>query len=156
MTRALRVSELCLAVKGWGQKLMRDPRSTAAKKAWETRRSARYRASKSEKASKVALRSWCRANGWKVLFFEGVTGAPRTGIVDAIIARIRPRDADAVELRLVQLKSGVGGLTAREIARLKEAVAKLSGDWLLAAFDGETLHLLPEIHGRSPAPASLR
>jgi hypothetical protein len=126
---------------------MPDQRSAAARKAWETRRSAGYRARKSERTSKAALAAWCRANGWKVLFFEGGTGAPRTGIVDAIIARIRPGDADAIELKLVQLKSGFGGLTAREIARLKEALTKLWKDWLLAAFDGNTLHLLPEIPG---------
>jgi hypothetical protein len=132
---------------------MADQRSAAARKAWQTRRSARYRASKSEKASKVALASWCRANGWKVLFFEGASGAPRTGIVDAIIARIRPGDADAIELKLVQLKSGAGGLTAREIARLKEAVTNLSKDWLLAAFDGNTLHVLPEMPPRGSREA---
>jgi hypothetical protein len=70
--------------------------------------------------------------------------------VDAIIARISPGDADAIELKLVQLKSGAGGLTAREIARLKEAVPRLSKDWLLAAFDGNTLHILPEIPCRAP------
>ena len=132
---------------------MADQRSAAARKAWQTRRSARYRASKSEKASKVALASWCRANGWKVLFFEGASGAPRTGIVDAIIARIRPGDADAIELKLVQLKSGAGGLAAREIARLKEAVTNLSKDWLLAAFDGNTLHVLPEMPPRGSREA---
>ena len=132
---------------------MADQRSAAARKAWQTRRSARYRASKSEKASKVALAAWCRANGWKVLFFEGASGAPRTGIVDAIIARIRPGDADAIELKLVQLKSGAGGLTAREIARLKEAVTNLSKDWLLAAFDGNTLHVLPEMPPRGSREA---
>jgi hypothetical protein len=126
----------------------RSLRSAAARKAWETRRSARYRASKSEKASKSALVSWCRANGWKVLFFEGRTGAPRSGIVDAIIARITPGDPDAIELKLVQLKSGVGGLTAREITRLKKAVTRLSKDWLLAAFDGNTLHIVPEMPWR--------
>lgn len=124
---------------------MTDAKNAGARKAWETRRSARYRARKSEQASKVALSSWCQANGWRVLFFEGGTGAPRTGIVDAIIARIRPSDADAIELKLVQLKSGTGGLTAREISRLKEAVAKLSKDWLLAAFDGSTLHIVPDV-----------
>jgi len=124
---------------------MPDPRSIGARKAWETRRSARYRAAKSEKASKAALSSWCRANGWKVLFFEGHSGAPRTGIVDAVIARIKPGNADAIEVRLVQLKSGAGGLTGAEIARLKRALATLSTDWLLAAFDGETLHLLPDM-----------
>jgi hypothetical protein len=124
---------------------MASPRSQAAKKAWSTRRSAPYKARKTERASKAALTAWCRANGWKVVFFEGQTGAPRTGIVDAIIARIRPRQADAVEVRLVQLKSGSAGVTGREIARLKSAVKNLSPDWLLAAFDGEDLHFLPEI-----------
>src|SRR5574337_1053342 len=114
----------------------RNSRSEGAKKAWETRRSARYRASKGERASKAALASWCRANGWKVVFFEGDTGAPRTGIVDAIIARIRPDDADGIDLRLVQLKSGIGGLTGAEIARLKRALVGMSTDWVLAAFDG--------------------
>lgn len=79
------------------------------------------------------------------MFFEGATGAPRTGVVDAILVRIKPRDPDAIEIRLVQLKAGSGGLTAREIARLKQAVASISTDWLLAAFDGQTLHFLPVI-----------
>ena len=124
---------------------MPDRRSAAAKKAWATRRSARYKARKTERASKEALSAWCRANGWKVLFFEGNTGAARTGIVDAVIARISRADADAVEVRLVQLKAGSGGVTATEITRLKTAGEKLSCDWVVAAFDGETLHLVPEI-----------
>lgn len=120
-------------------------RSTAAKKAWTTRQSPKYRADKSERSSKEALSAWCKENGWKVIFFEGRTGAPRTGIVDAVIARIRPRDSDAIDIRLVQLKSGAGGLTAREITRIKQAVERASRGWLLAAFDGQTLHFLPEI-----------
>lgn len=129
-------------------KLVFQARSVAARKAWATRRTARYKASRSEKASETALAAWCRANGWKVLFFEGDTGAPRTGIVDAIIARVRRREADGIDIRLVQLKAGIGGLTGTEIARLKRAVAGVSADWLLAAFDGETLHLVPDIPPR--------
>ena len=83
------------------------------------------------------------------MFFEGESGAPRTGIVDAIMARIKPNDADAIEIKFVQLKSGTGGVTAAEIARMKQAVAQVSKDWLLAAFDGETIHFLPEIPSRS-------
>lgn len=122
-----------------------EQRSRAARKAWGTRLSAKYRADQSERTSKDALRVWCRAHGWKVLFFEGESGAPRTGIVDAIIARIRRSDADGIDVRFVQLKSGAGGLTAREITRMKQAVERVSQDWLLAAFDGQTLHFLPEI-----------
>ncbi|MGH8510384.1 MAG: hypothetical protein ACREU8_03055 [Gammaproteobacteria bacterium] len=130
-----------------------DARSEAAIKAWATRRSAPYRAARSEKASKIALSEWCQENGWKVVFFEGATGSPRTGIVDAVIVRIKPRDPDAIEVRLVQLKAGVGGLTGTEIARLKNAVSQLSTDWLLAAFDGQTLHLVPDIPARGKRSA---
>lgn len=125
-----------------------DSRSEAAIKAWATRRSAPYRAAKSEKASKAALAEWCHESGWKVVFFESATGSPRTGIVDAVIVRIKPRSPDAIEVRLVQLKAGVGGLTGAEIGRLKNAVGQLSTDWLLAAFDGQTLHLVPDIPAR--------
>jgi hypothetical protein len=127
-----------------------DARSEAAIKSWVTRRSPRYRAAKSEKSSKTALSEWCQENGWKVVFFEGPSGSPRTGIVDAVIVRIKPRDPDAIEVRLVQLKSGVAGLTGAEVARLKNAVSKMSTDWLLAAFDDGTLHLVPDIpaHGK--------
>lgn len=128
---------------------MTDSRSKAAKKAWATRRSATYKARKSEKASKEALRAWCKVNGWKVLFFEGDSGSPRTGIVDAIIARIMPNDADAVEVRFVQLKSGRGGLTATEIARMKRALKKVINDWMLVGFDGQAIHFLPEIQAHS-------
>ena len=112
--------------------------------------SAKYRADKSERASMDALKSWCKENRWGVIFFEGPSGAPRTGIVDAIIARIRPpevgpRDADGIDIRLVQLKSGAGGLTGRESARMDRAVERMSKDWVLAAFDGQTLHFLREI-----------
>jgi hypothetical protein len=132
-----------------GKPDMRDERqrqrSKSAKKAWGTRQSAPYRASRSERASKQALSAWCVSHGWRVIFFEGRTGAPRTGIVDAVIARIRPREADGIDIRLVQLKSGAGGLTGREIARIKEAVNRTSTGWMLAAFDGQTLHVLPEM-----------
>ena len=123
-------------------------RSQAAIKAWATRQSAQYRAAQSEKKSKLALSSWCRDNGWKVVFFEGPTGAPRNGIVDAVITRIRPRNPDLIEVRLVQLKSGLGGLTGAEISRIKKAVTNVSTDWLLAAFDGQTLHLVPDVPER--------
>jgi hypothetical protein len=126
-------------------------RSQAAIKAWATRRSAQHKALVSEKASKKALEDWCKDNYWKVLFFEGPKGGPRTGIVDAVIIRIKPRDPDLIEVRLVQLKSGLGGLTGAEIGRLKEAVKNLSKDWLLAAFDGETLHVHPEIPPKGEA-----
>ncbi len=123
-------------------------RSEAAIQAWVTRRKPQYRAARSERASKSALAEWCEENGWRVIFFEGKTGSPRTGIVDAVMVRIRPGQSDSLEVRLVQLKSGVSGLTGNEVRRLKSAVSNLSTDWLLAAFDGSTLHLVPDVPKR--------
>jgi len=131
-------------------------KSAGAIKAWQTRRSPRYRAAHTERASKIALADWCKANGWRVAFFEGPTGAPRTGVVDALLARIKPGTADLIEVRLVQLKAGCGGLTAAEIARLKGAVSQLRADWALAAFDGTELHFVPNLpasEGRQPRAA---
>jgi hypothetical protein len=117
-------------------------RSVAARKAWATRTSPRYRAGRSERASKRALSAWADAHGWRVVFFEGSTGAPRTGIVDAVLIRLARAKADNVEIRLVQLKAGAGGLTASDITRLKTAAQAIRCEWILAAFDGTELHFL--------------
>ena len=98
----------------------------------------------SEAASKEALRTYCEKHNWRVAFFEGKTGSPRTGIIDAIIFRIAKGNADALDLRLVQLKGGKAGVTGAEIARLKKAIGAVSTSWMIAAFDGESLHMLPE------------
>jgi hypothetical protein len=127
-------------------------RTAAALKAWATRRKPHYRARRTEAASKVALQQWCRDNNWKVVFFEGASGAPRTGIVDAVMVRIKPSKPDSIEVRLVQLKAGVAGLTAAEVTRLKKAVSSLSTDWLFAAYDGDVLHLVPDVPKRGDAP----
>jgi len=114
--------------------------SATAKKAWITRNSPQYKAKLSERKSKQAFANWCKSNGWKIIFFEGKSGAPRTGIVDAVIVRIASNNADKLDVRLVQLKSGSAGLTATEMARLKKAVMNVSVDWLFAGFDGDDLH----------------
>jgi len=79
------------------------------------------------------------------VLFESASWAPRTGIVDAVMVRIKPSKPDAIEVRLVQLKAGVAGLTAAEVTRLKKATAALSTDWLFAAYDGATRHLVPDV-----------
>jgi hypothetical protein len=120
-------------------------RRTAAAKAQLTRKrmNAFTKTRAAEAASKEALRSYCEQNGWRVAFFEGKTGAPRTGIIDGIIFRVSRKNSDGLDLRLVQLKGGKAGVSGAEIARLKKAVGIVAVDWLIAAFDGETLHLLP-------------
>jgi hypothetical protein len=130
-----------------GQKAARTrKRRAAALKALRTKRSmstfAKARAA--EAASKEALRAYCREHGWKIAFFEGATGAPRTGIIDAVAFRLARKDADALDVRLIQLKGGNAGVSGPEIARLKKAAGAAEVKWLIAAFDGEALHVVPE------------
>lgn len=121
-------------------------RRAAAQKAVETKKrmSAFTKVRATEAASKEALRAYCESNKWRVAFFEGITGSPRTGIIDAIVFRISKKDADTLDLRLVQLKGGRAGVSGAEIARLKKASASVAVDWMIAAFDGDSLHLVPE------------
>jgi hypothetical protein len=118
----------------------------AGLKAWRTRRtmSAFAKARAAEAASKEALRLYCEGNGWKLAFFEGATGSPRTGIIDAIAFRLGRKNADLLDVRLIQLKGGKAGVSAAEIARLKKAADGATVNWLIAAFDGESLHLVPD------------
>jgi hypothetical protein len=124
---------------------IRNDRHEAALKSWRTRRhkSAFVKAQAAAAASKAALEAYCTENGWKVAFFEGATGAPRTGIVDAVAFRIARGKPDALQFRLIQLKGGSAGVSGREIARLKKAATEANVNWWIAAFDGEALQLIP-------------
>ena len=129
-----------------GQKAARTrKRRAAALKASETRKrvGAFTKARASEAASKVALQDYCEQNGWRVAFFEGKTGAPRTGIIDAVMFRLGKKDSDILDLRVIQLKGGKAGISAREIARLKKAAENATVKWLIAEYDGE-LQFLPD------------
>ena len=121
-------------------------RKAAARKAQQTRRrtNAFVKSKAAEAASKEALSAYCREHGWKIAFFEGATGSPRTGIIDAIAFRLGRKNADALDVRLIQLKGGHAGVSGPEIARLKKAAEGATVKWLIAAFDGEMLHVVPE------------
>jgi hypothetical protein len=120
-------------------------RSEAARKAWRTIRIKRafVKARASEAASKAALEAYCEQQGWRVAFFEGKTGSPRTGIIDAVAFSLDRSNADGLEVRLIQLKGGNAGVNGREIARLKKAVTEARITGMIAAFDGEVLHPVP-------------
>ena len=118
----------------------------AALKAWRTRRhlSAWEKAHAAEAASKAAFKVHFEKQGWRVAFFEGKTGAPRTGIIDAVAFRLDRKNVDLFDLRLVQLKGGGAGISGRELGRLKNAVKAVTVKMLIALFDGETLQMLPD------------
>jgi hypothetical protein len=120
--------------------LMKSANSSPATKAWATRRSATYRARQTAKASQAAFEKWATDHGWRVVFLDASSGHPRTGIVDAVLLRVRPKSKDQIDIRLVQLKSGVAGLTAAEFGRLCTAVERVSVEGLAALCDEATVH----------------
>lgn len=125
--------------------------SARAVKAWKTRRikSAWIKVRASEAASKESLKFYLEKRGWKVAFFEGRTGAPRTGIIDALAYRLGRKNSDLLEVKLIQLKGGKAGITGREIARLKQAAVSAKITWTIAASDGDKLQVIPEDAGEA-------
>jgi hypothetical protein len=121
-------------------------RRTAGRKAAQTRKrkGALRKARAAEAASKAALEDYCSKQGWNISFFEGATGSPRTGIIDAVAFRLDKRDSDKLDIRIIQLKGGNAGITAKEIARLKKSAKAVTVNWLIAEFDGAILHMLPD------------
>ena len=117
--------------------------SSPAKKAWATRRSPNYRARQTARGSKVAFEEWAQQHGWRVVFLDAESGNPRTGIVDAVLIRVRPRAKDQIDVRLVQLKSGVAGLTGREFDRLCAAVERIQVEGLAALCKGPSVFTAP-------------
>ena len=105
-----------------------------ALKAWAKRRSlsAWDKSKAAEAASKAAFQTYFEKRGWRVAFFEGKTGSPRTGIIDAVAFRLGRKNSDLLDLRLVQLKGGKAGVSAAEIGRLKEAAKMATVNWLIA------------------------
>ena len=136
-----------------GEKAARTRRLRAAgKRAARTklRMGTVAKARAAEAASKQALMTYCEEHGWKLAFFEGITGSPQTGIIDAIAYRLGRKNPDALDLRLIQLKGGKAGVSGPEIARLKKAAAAIIVSWLIAAYDGDALQFLPGEPDRLP------
>ena len=63
--------------------------------------------------------------------------------------RLDRKNADQLDVKLIQLKGGKAGITGKEIRRLKQAAENARVNWELAAFDGNTLQLVPEDAGDS-------
>jgi hypothetical protein len=80
------------------------------------------------------------------VFLDSVRGNPRTGIVDAVLLRVTPREPDVVQVRLVQLKSGSAGLKAIECERLEAAVSSIRVSSMAALCSGT--HVTTFIHPR--------
>jgi hypothetical protein len=102
-------------------------------------RSAPYKARRSAARSQVALASWAKKNGWRLVLLDADSGNPRTGIVDAALIRIAPGSPDTIQVRLVQLKGGRAGLKPTEVLRLKAATRRIAVSAMFAFHDGQDL-----------------
>jgi hypothetical protein len=120
-----------------------ENRSRSALKAWQTRRTATYRAAKAEARSKQALREWAKSAGFHLVLLDAPSGRPRTGIIDALLIRNARENADALEVFAVQLKGGGSGMTPREMSRLNVAADQVRAFPLVVLHDGTQLHFLP-------------
>jgi hypothetical protein len=61
-----------------------------------------------------------------LVLLDAASGNPRIEIIDGVMLRLRSGNPDTLEVKLVQLKGGAAGLTAREWARLDTAVRMVS------------------------------
>lgn len=121
-------------------------RSLAAKKAWRTMRSAVYRAQRCARRSQIALKEWAEGNGYYCVFLDSRKGNPRTGIVDAILIKVLSSNADHLDVRLVQLKGGSAGLTAKERARLRASCKQAKISAAFAFWDDQAEELEIELN----------
>lgn len=125
---------------------MRDEEDTnrreAAQKAWKTMHGPVWKAHRSERLSKQALENWATKFGFRIVFLDAASGYPRTGIVDALLFRIKPRSADQLELFVVQLKGGGSGLKPMEMTRLAKAATSIKATPLIILHHDQELHFL--------------
>jgi len=124
------------------KRLMRSNRREAALKAWKTMHGPVWKAHRTERLSKEALESWAAESGFRIVFLDALSGHPRTGIVDALLFRIKPRSADQIELYIVQLKGGGSGFKPAEMTRLTKAAASIKATPLIILHHDEELHFL--------------
>ena len=118
------------------------PRRLAALKAWKTMRGPVWKAGRSARLSKSALEAWAKESGFGLVFLDARSGHPRTGIIDAVLVRIKPRASDELELYAVQLKGGKAGFSAAEGSRLRAAARAIKAAPLVALHDGQQIQFL--------------
>jgi hypothetical protein len=83
------------------------------------------RAADPAERSRRALEAWAAEAGWRAVFVAPPAGKGRRGIVDAVLVRTSPRDPDAVQVKLVQLRGGKAGLAPAAERRLERAAERV-------------------------------
>ncbi|MFN2431697.1 MAG: hypothetical protein ABR599_02555, partial [Gemmatimonadota bacterium] len=84
----------------------------------------------------------------RVIFFDDrfgpLFGPHRSKLLDGIAVRLRPGEEEELELRLLRFESGTLELPEGLLERVRRVAGAVVPDCMLAAFDGETLRLLPD------------
>jgi hypothetical protein len=109
-----------------------------------------------ESATRVALEETLLRKGWRVLWFEDTVGplegADRARLLDGIAVRMRPGEEEALEFRLLRVQSGTLDVPEGAADRMQRITHALEASWLLAAFDGEQMRLLPDLEDERGEP----
>lgn len=100
-----------------------------------------------ETAARVALEDTLMREGWRVLYlderFGPLLGPGGARAVDGIALRVRS-DGEGIELRLIAVEGGTLQISDDAVQRMKRLAESVEADWLLAAFDGESIRLVPD------------
>jgi hypothetical protein len=113
-----------------------------------------------EAATRLALEETLLRRGWRVIFFDEhfgpLFGPERPKLFDGIAIRLLPGAEEKVELRLVCVESDTLEAPPELIERVRRAARSASVEWLVAAFDGESMRVVPvldEIESAIPRPS---
>jgi hypothetical protein len=109
-----------------------------------------------ESATRVALEETLLRKGWRVLWFEDTVGplegADRARLLDGVAVRMRPGEEEALEFRLLRVQSGTLDVPEGAADRMRRITSALDASWLLAAFDGEQMRLIPDLDAEQEEP----
>jgi hypothetical protein len=95
----------------------------------------RARLAGASERSRKALAAWAAQQGWHVCSVERGGEKGRRGVVDAVLVRTSPRDPDAIQVKLVQLRGGKAGLAPAAERRLERAAERVEIE-VLHVFQG--------------------
>lgn len=99
-------------------------------------------------ATRLALEETLLRHGWRLLWFDDrfgpLFGPRRSKVIDGVAVRLRPGEEEELELRLIRFESGTLELPPGLIERVQRVAGGTTPAWIVAAFDGERLRLVPD------------
>jgi hypothetical protein len=107
-------------------------------------------------ATRLVLEETLLRRGWRVLFFEDhfgpLVGPQSSRLFDGVAVRARPGGEGGLELRLLRVESDTLDVPEELLERVRRGARGVSLEWLVAAFDGEAMRLVPELGDADTLP----